>query len=173
MRKPRAVAAASLAVLAGAAAPAPGQVPERDPSAESPAGHVYQLPVDTARSDAAPKRPPGRGGTSTPTDEDSSPPPAAPAAGGVPPAGAPGGAGGDAAAGDGRARPSSAIRSENGFGTSTRVPGVDPPSEVQRAAAPPSDPSGARVFGILALGVLLAGGVGTASRRARFPRAGR
>ncbi|HEX2086576.1 MAG TPA: hypothetical protein VHF89_12910, partial [Solirubrobacteraceae bacterium] len=60
----------------------------------------------------------------------------------------------------------SAIRSEHGFGTSTRVPGVASTAAERPAAERPDDPSGLRVLGLLALGVLLAAGVGLASRAA-------
>lgn len=72
-----------------------------DPDATSPAGSVYRLPLDSARNDAAPKRRaptgsgPSQGTGSAGRDRDR-----------------------DAS------RPSSAIRSENGFGSSTSVPGT-------------------------------------------------
>lgn len=72
-----------------------------DPEAGSPAGTIYELPLDDARNDAAPKRPapqqsgrPQSGGSQNGGNQDST-------------------------------RPSSAIRSENGFGSSTSVPGAD------------------------------------------------
>lgn len=65
--------------------------PASDPGAGSPSGTIYQLPLDTARRDAAP-------------------------------AGS-GGGGSDGAGGGGVSTPGSAIRSENGFGSSAVVPG--------------------------------------------------
>lgn len=45
------------------------QAPEAtDPTPGSPSGTIYHLPVDTGRSDAAP-RPPGSGGGTNPDDE--------------------------------------------------------------------------------------------------------
>ena len=69
-----------------------------DPERDSPAGTVYEIPLDIAREDAAP-----RGGAG-PSGSSSAPTP--------PPAG------------------DSPIRSENNFGSSSRVPGLD-----ERAAA--------------------------------------
>lgn len=74
-----------------------------DPPSGSPAGAVYQLPLEQGRSDAAPK---GSGGT-----------------GAVPS----GGGGGNEGGGGGGAEPSdsgSLYRTENNFGSSSHVPGV-------------------------------------------------
>jgi hypothetical protein len=75
-------------VLAGAAAAAAqAQDPRNDPAAGSPAGVVYEIPLDTARRDAAPRL--VRGGAGSRGDT-----------------------------------PASPIRSENGFGSSSQVPGA-------------------------------------------------
>lgn len=85
-------------VVAGApAAVAQAQTaPPSDPSADSPAGVIYQLPLDTARQDAAPR--PGSSGSD--------------------------GRGGGTATPTGTGGPLSAIRSENNFGSSSVVPGA-------------------------------------------------
>ena len=134
-----------------------------DPDQASPAGTQYKLPLDAARGDAAPRSPRGP-------------------------------ASGSGAGSTGQ----SAIHSENGFGSSSQVPGVGdgasrgsgkpakadaPPAADQQVGAgggapiasarfvrsPTSDPSGLRVYGLLALGVALAVGVAVAGRLARRP----
>lgn len=86
---------------AGAAYGAPG-----DPEAGSPSGSVYELPLDSARSDAAP----GGGGTTAP----------APAS---PDSGAGGGSTAEGEGGEG-GEGTSYYRSENNFGSSSEVPGT-------------------------------------------------
>jgi len=95
---------------AGAAYGAPG-----DPEAGSPSGSVYELPLESARSDAAP----GGGGTTAP----------APAS---PDSGAGGGSTAEGEGGEG-GEGSSYYRSENNFGSSSEVPGT---------AKADNDPSG-------------------------------
>jgi hypothetical protein len=75
-----------------------------DPPAGSPAGAVYQLPLEQGRADAAPK---GGGGTE------------AEAGGGT---GASTGGGGSG--GGGQSESGSLYRSENNFGSSSQVPGA-------------------------------------------------
>ena len=87
--------ALSIAVLLPAGAPAQPSQLPSDPEANSPSGVVYELPVDRGRKDAAPREPARRG--------------------------SPGGEAGTRP--DGR-EPTS-IRSENNFGSSSVVPGVD------------------------------------------------
>jgi len=100
-----------VAVLVAAPAPlASAQEPTTDPDAATPAGAIYQLPLDQARADAAPRRP---------------------AAGSTNAAGASGSAGSQR-----RAVPTSALRSENGFGSSSVVPGAEP--RARSAGAPGS-----------------------------------
>jgi hypothetical protein len=83
-------------------------VQRTDPQASSPAGVIYQIPLDTGRRDAAPVLPvgsrPGSTSSAAPTGGESASS-ATPSGGGTP--------------GD----PSS-IHSENGFGSSSAVPGV-------------------------------------------------
>lgn len=165
------------------AAGAAAQGSSTDPQADSPAGAIYELPLDGARGDAAPKRP------STPRAQ---PPGAADVRTGA-------GAAGSAA-------PSSAIRSENGFGSSSAVPGATgggatdggsgvsnggssdgsgspaarnsassgeadgfaprAPKAATAHAAVESEPSGLRTYGLLALVLVaaLAGGLATRLR---------
>jgi hypothetical protein len=84
-----------------------------DPEADSPSGVVYELPVDRARKDAAPRRGPSQ----SPDNETGS-------AGGDSVGG--GSSGGGTTGGDGSAAGANdtSIRSENNFGTSSRVPGA-------------------------------------------------
>jgi hypothetical protein len=125
---------ATLALSTGAVtAMAESQAPQVDPNAQSPAGVIYQIPLDSARRDAAPVLPTGR------RDD---------GAGGS--IGAGGGSGGNSggsgggsesastgsskdtqgassdSSGNGPGTPQdpSSIHSENGFGSSSQVPGV-------------------------------------------------
>src|SRR5436190_23908293 len=95
---------ASLPVILASAAlvpvtPAAAQS-STDPQAASPSGQIYEIPLDTARGDAAPHRSSsGQHGNS--------------------------GAGGGSGGGSGTSGGSS-IRSENNFGSSSQVPGLEP-----------------------------------------------
>ena len=90
---------------------APAQSLPSDPEADSPSGVVYELPVDRARKDAAPKRRSSPGGGGSESDGGSTG----------------GGSGDGGSSGDGAAAGESelSIRSENNFGTSSNVPGAD------------------------------------------------
>jgi hypothetical protein len=92
---------------AGAAYGASTAASPGDPPAGSPSGAIYQLPLEKGRADAAPK---GSGGTGAPA--------------GVPPGGGSGGSGGAGQAGSDGAAEGSFYRSENNFGSSSKVPGV-------------------------------------------------
>jgi hypothetical protein len=92
-----------------------------DPPSGSPAGSVYQLPLEAGRSDAAPK---GGGGTTAGGGESSG-------GGGSGGSGSAGGGGGQGGGSGGAAGGASATgesgslyRSENNFGSSSHVPGV-------------------------------------------------
>jgi hypothetical protein len=125
MRRRLLIAAGVVSLLAPTASW--GQV-QTDPDAESPAGSQYQIPLDGARSDGAPS-----GGTrdgSGSTGESGSA--GRGGSGGSPPGGS-GGSGGAAESGGGQAgepsggaadRPRSRVHSENGFGSSSLVPGA-------------------------------------------------
>jgi hypothetical protein len=80
--------------LAPSGAAAQSHAAPSDPEANSPSGAVYELPLDRARKDAAPRR--GGGGNRSNGQ----------------------GSGGDPARSD------TSIRSENNFGSSSQVPGV-------------------------------------------------
>jgi cobalamin biosynthesis Mg chelatase CobN len=163
-----------LAALMPAAAH--GQDPgANDPDADSPSGAIYEIPLDSARKDAAPRSSPDESAPApAPTQEPSS------------------------------------IHSENGFGSSSTVPGADePPTEDESPTAAKRDrgghgregrpddsrsgdssrgedqaaderrifesrtasqasagPSSSRSFLLVALAVLVAVGLGVAARRA-------
>lgn len=101
---------------------------DADPSAGSPAGSMYFIPAESARRDAAPR---GRGFSGA---RRASKPGAA---------GSPSG-GGETSAGAGGAQ-SSPIRSENKYGASSRVPGVEGQrlAELGLADAPAAAPAAA------------------------------
>ena len=87
-----------------------------DPEADSPSGVVYELPFDRARRDAAPRRGERNGRRRGGADRD----------GGR----GDGGAGGQTDGGSGGGGPApgrepTSIRSENNFGSSSEVPGLD------------------------------------------------
>jgi hypothetical protein len=108
-----------------------------DPPTGSPAGAVYQLPLEQGRSDAAPK---GNGGA------------------GANVGGKPGGSGAGAEGESGGGEPGesgSLYRSENNFGSSSRVPGV--------AQAGTNGGSSGTVAGAAGAGGHSAGGGGAAA----------
>jgi len=86
-------------VLAVPISGASAQTPSSDPAADTPAGTVYKLPLDDARGDAAPRRPAGSGSLKNGSVSGS----------------------GDATT----SSPKSPLRSENGFGSSSIVPGTE------------------------------------------------
>lgn len=86
----------SLLLLGASLHPATAYSALGDPPSGSPAGAVYQLPLEQGRSDAAPK-----GGT-----------------------GAAGATGGESASAPGSGESGSLYRTENNFGSSSRVPGL-------------------------------------------------
>jgi hypothetical protein len=173
-------------VLALAPAGAGAQNVQRtDPNADSPAGVIYQIPLDTARRDAAPTSSTARhrsdrnvdgagsggsggaGGSGGSAGGSGSDGGATGATGGSAPGGggadrAATGSGGDSTLTAGGTEPSS-IHSENGFGTSDRIPGVD------GEAALPAAGTGGGVsgsFALLALIALASSGLGVALSRA-------
>ena len=119
-----ALAACALVLgVQGAAAESHAVIQRTDPSASSPAGVIYQIPLDSARRDAAPVLPVGSrkngsggGGAGGGTGS---------GGGSNPPDGGGGsGRGASASEGGGTAGNPSSIHSENGFGSSSQVPGV-------------------------------------------------
>src|ERR1700674_1861332 len=116
-----------------------GVVQRTDPQASSPAGVIYQIPLDTGRRDAAPVLPVGRrnggnggtgGGASTGGAGGIGGSSNGAAGGGSGTAGAAAGrtgsgaTGAAASSGGGTPEDPSSIHSENGFGSSAQVPGV-------------------------------------------------
>ncbi len=112
---------AVLVLIPGVALAQTNQLPS-DPDADSPSGTVYEIPLEKARKDAAPK--PSGGGSGDPAQD-----------GGTGPAPTP-----DASAESGVAGRESLYRSENNFGSSSQIPGVD--DRRKRARSAPSDGSG-------------------------------
>src|SRR3954468_21160330 len=109
---------AVFAVLLAAALALPRSAPAQtgDPAEGSPSGVIYEIPLDNARHDAAPSgRRHGRGSGQGAGGA---------GAGGGGGAGRAGGAGGAGGAAGGAGGTVSPIRSENGFGSSSAVPGA-------------------------------------------------
>jgi hypothetical protein len=143
-------------------------VQRTDPQAGSPAGVIYQIPLDTGRRDAAPVLPAGRRGTGSLGQ--GATPPGGPggnsggsggsaAAGGASGAGASGTAGGESAssaspAGGGTPSDPSSIHSENGFGSASAVPGVSP-AAVRIGAGVPAAHTASSTFPSYLLMVLI------------------
>jgi hypothetical protein len=117
------LAQAGAAYGLGASASATG-----DPPTGSPAGAVYELPLERGRAEAAPK---GGGGTAVSGTD----------GGGSGAEGEGAGAGGDSGGGQGggtggeSGAEGSLYRSENNFGSSSHVPGTPPPASADSAAA--------------------------------------
>lgn len=108
LRYATAAVTALLLLPAGAGAQGP-QAPPSDPEADSPSGTVYELPLERGRKDAAPRERPRRKTARKPGN-------------GSRRGGSPSPSNGAGASGGGTGSP---IRSENNFGSSSRVPGVD------------------------------------------------
>jgi hypothetical protein len=131
-----------------------------DPSGDSPSGAIYEIPLERARDDAAPRGDgrgndgPGSGGRGT----DGS--------GAAGPTGSGGGGTGPGATSSGDAGadgPQTSIHSENGFGSSTQVPGVGDPRDpggradaLGATASTDGAPSEMSAFGLIAILTLTA-----------------
>jgi hypothetical protein len=106
-----------------------------DPKASSPAGVIYQIPLDNGRRSAAPVLPVGsRASVGTPGDP-------------------------------------SSIHSENGFGSSSHVPGVAP-AALRAGVVPAAHTSGSALptfllMGLVAAAAIAAGVIATGARRRR------
>jgi hypothetical protein len=196
------ISAFAAVVVAGLPSPVSAQQAQRtDPDASSPAGVIYEIPFDSARKDAAPKSARGSGsnasGNSGSSQGSSSGAAGAAGSGGGGSDGTGGsggsgtggaqGAGADANGGGGGAGGGSSsasadasnpnvgtsIHSENGFGSSSQVPGVagatvqgdGPPSSALRAATAATDASPAGTYGLLAVVTLVGGWIGVAASR--------
>lgn len=115
-----------------AAAESNGVVQRTDPKAASPAGVIYQIPLDSGRRDAAPVLPvgsqgKGSGGGAFGVGSSSGGGPGGgpgPSAGGGARQLAGGTQSASAAEGGGTPNNPSSIHSENGFGSSSQVPGL-------------------------------------------------
>jgi hypothetical protein len=94
-----------------------------DPHASSPAGAVYEIPLETARRDAAPHKKASQQDGSGQSGQSGS----GGAGGGTP--------GGGASGGGGVLPQNSAIKSENGFGSSSHVPGLAAAKKGAKASA--------------------------------------
>jgi hypothetical protein len=168
-----------------------------DPKAESPAGVIYQIPLDSARRDAAPVLPSGRreDGASGPgnggaggSGGGSGGQAGSPGTGGSGSAsssgtgGSPGGAhgGGNAALsasaseGGGTPQDPSSIHSENGFGSSSQVPGVSQAALRTGAGVPATQTAGSTlpIYLLVALIALVAVGMGVLATRGSRRRGG-
>jgi hypothetical protein len=179
-----------LAFLVGAqtaVAGSPAVVQRTDPPAGSPAGVIYRIPLDSARRDAAPVLPAGshrsdRGGGIAGGGGSGQGP-----AGG---SGAPGGSGGGGAQGapgsthgglaaargtaSGAGTPSepSSIHSENGFGSSSQVPGVSPAAARMGAGVAAAHAGGSAFPSYLLVGVIALAAVAVGLVATRVKRSG-
>jgi hypothetical protein len=175
MRRSSAIAAI-LAILAiPVAVQAQSQV---DPRASSPAGAVYEIPLQTARKDAAPHRTRSQQPTGSQQQQQQQ---SVPATGG---GGSAGGGGGGSNSPAGVLPEGSDIKSENGYGSSSKVPGLaggtkagdaDPKADTAAAESSPpqrasaeSDPvpSNSASYGLIVLIVLGGASLGIAAATA-------
>jgi hypothetical protein len=153
-----------------AAAESHGVVQRTDPKATSPAGVIYQIPLDSGRRDAAPVLPVG----SRPTG------PGGGSGGGGSGVGASHGVVADGsqsastAAPDGGGTPSnpSSIHSANGFGSSSQVPGVSRAALQTGAGVPATRTPGSTLptyllMGLVAAAAIAAGVLAAGARRRR------
>ncbi len=202
------VAALALTIGVQTAAAEAQMVQRTDPKAESPAGVIYQIPLDSARRDAAPVLPSGRrdGGVGGPGaggaggsgggsgGQAGSSGSGGSASGGgrgasgsggasAPPPGGSGHGGGNGAAlsasaadGGGTPQDPSSIHSENGFGSSSQVPGVSQAALRTGAGVAATRAAGSTLptYLLLILIALAAIGIGVfAARRHRHSDGGR
>jgi hypothetical protein len=158
-----------------------GVVQRTDPKANSPAGVIYQIPLDSGRRYAAPVLPVGSrpGGTdghggSGGSGADGSGSAASSSGGSDSHAAAAGTQSASAAAPDGGGTPSdpSSIHSENGFGSSSQVPGVSRAALQTGAGVPATSTPGSTLptyllIGLVALAAIGAGALTTGARRRR------
>src|SRR4051794_13455906 len=121
----------AVALAAALALPRSAPAQTGDPAEGSPSGVIYEIPLDNARHDAAPSgRRHGRGSGQGAGG-------AGAGGGGAGRSGGAGGAGGAGRAGGaagGAGGTVSPIRSENGFGSSSAVPGATVPSQAKDRA---------------------------------------
>ncbi len=137
------VGAFALMLGAQSAAAAANHAVQTDPSANSPAGVIYQIPHDNARRDAAPVLPVGsHGGPGSPGSS-------------------PGSSGGP-----------SSIHSENGFGSASSVPGVSPAALRIGAGVPAAGKPGSTwpTYLLIAIFAAAAIGAGALAKRRYGPQ---
>jgi len=131
-------AVGALALMVGVQGAAAGgnRAVQEDPGANSPAGVIYQIPLDNARRNAAPVLPAGsRASVGTPGNP-------------------------------------SSIHSENGFGSSSHVPGVSPAALRIGVGVPATHTAGSTLptfllMALVAAAAIAAGVIATGARRRR------
>ena len=158
-----------------------------DPQANSPAGTIYAIPLDTARQDAAPH--PRRGG-SAPRSKSTNKAGAVGAVGSGGSGGSGGASGGGGSGGGGASggassagssgggssvlvpggQPGSLLHSSNGFGSSSQVPGLNAPASAGFRTL--GSASNAPLLAILLALVVIALGVVAGGRAWRLSRPG-
>ncbi len=169
----------AVALVVGLGGVAVAQEVRTDPHAGSPAGVIYQIPLDSGRRDAAPVLPVGSrqgGGSGASGDNES---------GASVSSGAPGAAAGHSAsdgesasatpaeggtpADGGTPSDPSSIHSENGFGSSSEVPGVSPAAVRIGAGVAAAHTAGSTLpsYLLMALIALAAIAVGLVANRGR------
>jgi hypothetical protein len=175
------IASFAFVVVCLAAPPVSAQQQRTDPDASSPAGVIYEIPFDTARKDAAPKkaRATADDGSGDQQNNGTS------SAGAAGTSGSGGGGNGDSGASGATASTGSSgsssenpnvgtsIHSENGFGSSSRVPGVagatvgtdGPPSSALHSDSSSSTTSPAVTYGLLLILLVVGGWIGLAASR--------
>ncbi|MFI5010337.1 MAG: hypothetical protein ACHQDY_08705 [Solirubrobacterales bacterium] len=160
-----ALVAVALALVMGLGGVAGAQEVKTDPHAGSPAGVIYQIPLDSGRRDAAPVLPVGSRPSGGSSASESSGTPGAAAGHSASSAES---ASATPAAGDTPGEPSS-IHSENGFGSSSEVPGVSPAAVRIGAGVAAAHTAGSSLpsYLLMALIALAAIGVGLVANRGR------
>jgi hypothetical protein len=167
------IAGAGVAAALAASAPAGAQDANQDPSPASPGGTVYEIPLDQARGDAAPRSTGGgdEGGGTTPASGEAAQPGTSSirssdngsGSTGVVPGAPSGGAGGE--------RPAERERERGRDGKARSAPGerdVAPSSpQAVVVAAGAGSPSIVRSSLLIALGVAIAAALGIAAHRRR------
>lgn len=174
--------------LAAPAFPKGGAVQATDPSAGSPAGVVYSIPLDSARQDAAPhghsgshSGGPGVGGSGGSGGGGSSSGGAA--SGGSGTSGGSSGSSGDSGASLVASssstpvlvpggQPGSLVHSSNGFGSSSRVPSLSSPATGLGAVQTNASSAPLLAFLLAAVVLLLGGYVGVRAWRTAAARGG-
>jgi hypothetical protein len=155
-----------------AAAESNGVIQRTDPEAGSPAGVIYQIPLNSARRDAAPVLPvgsqskdtgggiPGSGGSSGSSG----------ASGGASGGGSSHSASSDSAEGGGTPSNPSSIHSENGFGSSSQVPGLSSAELRTGAGVAAASTAGSTLPTYLLVALVVAAAIASGLLSARLTR---